>query len=231
MAEDITQLSNALYAYDASFELTSFTDGMSLTEELLNNGLTADLLFLDICMPGIDGIMTARELRTRLKDLKIIFLSSSQDHYPQAYEVFAFNYILKPFDRERLYSVLSRALEELGCDNPYKISFSYKSASYSVNLRDILYVESQNKRLLFHLADGSILQTYRRLDDLIEELPKQSFIRCHQSFLVNTSRITEMKENFFRVGQTMIGISRKYLKSAKEQYYAFLFSNMGGGRT
>ncbi len=229
-AEDIVRLSGALYAYDPSFEIASFSDGKTLTDEFLSGGLTADLLFLDIYMPGIDGIMTARELRTRHKDLNIIFLSSSRDHYPQAYEVFAFNYILKPFDRERLYAVLDRALEELGRESAYKISFSYKSASYSVNCRDILYVESRDKLLLLHLADGSTLQCYKRLEDIMEDLPQQSFIRCHQSFLVNISHITEMRENFFRVGQVMLGISRKYLKPAKDQYYAYLFSHMGGER-
>ncbi|MEA4934313.1 MAG: LytTR family DNA-binding domain-containing protein [Lawsonibacter sp.] len=229
-AEDIARLSAALYAYDPSFEITSFTDGTSLAEEFLNGGLTADLLFLDIYMPGIDGITTARELRAQHKDIKIIFISSSDEHYPEAYEVFAFNYILKPVDRERLSTVLSRALEELGRENVCKISFSYKSASYSVDCRDILYIESRDKLLLFHLADGIVLQTYWRLDEVIKELPQQAFIRCHQSFIVNISHITEMGESYFRIRQVPIGISRKYMKSSKEQYYAYLFSSMCRGR-
>lgn len=98
-AEDIAQLSDALFAYDPLFEIISFTSGKGLMDELLDGSFTADFLFLDIYMPGLDGIQTAQKIRTIYKDLKIIFLSSSKDHYPQAYEVFAFNYILKPFDR------------------------------------------------------------------------------------------------------------------------------------
>lgn len=229
--EEIALLSDALYTYDPSFKITTFTNGATMLSEIADSGLTADILFLDIYMPGVNGILAAQQIRTERKDLKIIFISSSKEHYPQAYEVFAFNYILKPFDKKRLFTVLDRALEELGRENACRISFSYKSASYSVDCRDIQYVESQDKLLLFHLADGNVLKTYWRLDEVIKELPQQSFIRCHQSFIVNISHITEMRENYFRIGQVMIGISRKYLNSAKEQYYTHLFSHMGGGRT
>ena len=230
-AEDITLLSDALYTYDPSFEIIAFTSGETLLSEMTDSALSADILFLDIYMPGINGILAAQRIRAERKDLKIIFLSSSKEYYPQAYEVFAFNYILKPFDKERLYAVLRRALDELGRENACKISFSYKSASYSVDCREILYIESRDKLLLFHLVDGSVMQTYWRLDELIKELPNQSFIRCHQSFIVNISNITEMGENYFRIGQAMIGISRKYLKSVKDQYYDYLFAHMGAGET
>lgn len=230
VAEDIAQLSDVLSAYDPLFEITSFTSGEMLVDESLDDSFTTDILFLDIYMPGIDGIKTAQEIRARHNDVKIIFLSSSKDHYPQAYEVFAFNYIVKPFNRERLYAVLSRALDELRKESGYKIRIQYKGAAHSVDCRDIWYIESQDKLILFHLADESVLQCYGKLDEILRELPEQSFVRCHQSFLVNLSHVTEIGDNYFRIGQTMIGISRKYGKEAKDRYYACLFSHMGGGQ-
>lgn len=227
--EDIALLSNTLYTYDPSFEITAFTTAETMLSEITDTGFAADILFLDIYMPGINGILAAQRIRTERKKLKIIFISFSNEHYSQAYEVFAFNYILKPLDKKRLYSVLDRALEELGQESICKISITYKSVSYSVNCRDILYVESWDKLLLFHLVDGSVLQTYWRLDEVIKELPQKSFIRCHQSFIVNISHISEMGEKYFRIRQDQIGISRKYMKLAKEQYYEYLFSHMGGG--
>lgn len=229
-AEDIAQLSGALSAYDPLFEIASFTSGKMLIDEFLDGGFTTDILFLDIYMPEIDGIKTAQEIRAGHKDVKIIFLSSSKDYYPQAYEVFAFNYIVKPFDRERLYAVLSRALDELRKESGYKIRIQYKGAAHSVDCRDIWYIESRDKLILFHLADESVLQCYGKLDEILKELPEQSFVRCHQSFLVNLSHVREIGDNYFRTGQTVIGISRKYGKEAKDKYYACLFSHMGGGQ-
>ena len=142
--------------------------------------------------------------------------------------MFAFNYILKPFDQTRLYNVLDRAVAEIGKEHNRKIRIQYKSAVYSVDCVDIQYIESQNKLLLFHLADGQALQCYGKLDEIIKELPEQFFVRCHQSFLVNVRCVTEMGENYFRTGPTVIGISRKYQKPTRDWYYAYLFSQMGG---
>ena len=228
---DITLLSNALSNYDPLFEITTFTSGRTLMDELLDGSFSADLLFLDIYMPDIDGIQTAKEIRAIRKDLKIIFLSSSKEHYPQAYEVFAFNYIVKPFDQERLYAVLDRALDELRKESRYKICIQFKGATHRVDCREILYVESRNKLLLFHLADESVLQCYGRLDEILRDLPEQYFFRCHQSYLVNLSHVTETGDTYFRIGPTVIGISRKYAKEAKDQYYTCLFSRMEGGMT
>lgn len=226
-AEDIERLSNALYAYDHSFEIITYTNGETLIDDFLDSNPLIDILFLDIYMPEIDGVKTAQKIRNISNDIKIIFISSSKEHYSQAYEIFAFNYILKPFDRERLYHVLDRAIDEIKRELSQKICFSYKSIAYSVNCHDILYIESNDKLILFHLSDGSTLQCYGKLDEIIKELQTQSFVRCHQSFIVNISFVTEMGENYFRVGQVVIGISKKHLKSAKDQYYAYLFSHMG----
>lgn len=227
--QDISLLSAALYTYDPYCEIYTYTDGETLIDELPELGPFFDILFLDIYMPGLDGIITAQKIRSENKDIKIIFISSSKEYYPQAYEVFAFNYIVKPFDREKLFEVLDRAIAELGRECSHKILFRNKSSAFSVYCRDILYIESRDKLLLFQLADGSLRQRYGKLVDITTQLPPQTFIRCHQSFLVNAAHITEMGENYFRVGQVLISISRKYIKESKDQYYSYLFSHMGGG--
>ena len=230
-AEDIKLLSDALYTYDHSFEIITYSSGEMLIDEFMDSNSSVDILFLDIYMPGIDGIKTAQRIRSERRDMKIIFVSSSREHYPQAYEVFAFNYIVKPFDKEKLYSVLDHVIDEFKRERSHKIRVSYKSTIYSLDCRDIQYIESRDKLILFHLADGNTLQRYGKLDAISNELPMQSFIRCHQSFIVNASHITEMGENYFRVGQILIAISKKNLKPAKDQYYAYLFSHMGRGQT
>lgn len=228
-AEDVRLLSEALYAYDASFEVISYNDGQALLDDFLDCKHPIDILFLDIYMPELDGIKTAERVRNQKKDVKIIFVTSSSEHYPQAYEVFAFNYILKPLDREKLYRILDQALAEIKRESNQKIRISYKSKVYSLDYRDILYIESRDKFILFHKADGELLQCYGKLDSIEKELPPELFIRCHKSFIANTSHISEMGVNYFRIGQVAISISKKYLKLAKERYYTYLFSHMGRG--
>lgn len=147
--EDITLLSDALYSYDPSFEIISYTDGLKLLEDFQDIKNDIDILFLDIYMPGLNGIETAESIRKVRKDLKIIFITSSKEHYPEAYEVFAFNYILKPMDKKRLYNILEQVLDDLKKDSNQKISFTYKSKVYSVEHRHILFIESRDKLILF----------------------------------------------------------------------------------
>jgi len=229
-AEDIALLTEALYAYDPSFSIISFTDGQALIDDLSAHQRPIDILFLDIYMPGADGIKTAECVRSKRRDVKIIFVTTSKEHYPQAYEVFAFNYILKPLDRERLFRILNQAIDELKSGEGQKLSIRYKSAVHNVDCRDIHYIESRDKLILFYLADGSTLRCYGRLDEYEKLLPPQSFIRCHQSFIVNIACVSEMGESYFRIGKVAINISKKYIKHAKEFYYAYLFSHMGRGQ-
>lgn len=224
--EDVALLTEAIYSYDSTIDIISFTDGESLIGEIMDPENDVDILFLDIYMPGTDGIDIARKVQSVKDDVRIIFISSSSEYYAQAYEVFAFNYLLKPFDRKRLYEILNRAVTELKKDSTTKICFTYKSTIYRVDCREIFYIESRDKLILYHMVYGSTLQCYGKLDDIEKELPDRNFIRCHKSYIVNASLITEMGNNYFRIGQIMISISKKYLKHAKEQYYAYLFSNM-----
>lgn len=227
--EEIEKLTALIKSYDTDIIISAFKNGRILLDELSDTDTPFDIIFLDIYMPGPDGIKTAKLLRENFIDTKIIFVSSSRDHYPQAYDVFAFNYLEKPVERSKLFRVLDAAVREIGRKNAYKISFSYKSTSYTIDCCDICYIESFNKRVMFHLYDNSIIQCCRRLDDVEKDLPKPGFIRCHQSFIVNSAHIHEMGVGGFRVGQSIIAISKRYAKTAREQYFSLLFSKMNHG--
>ena len=182
--------------------------------------------FLDIYMPGLNGIEIASQIRTIMNDVKIIFISSSNEHYPEAYDVFAFNYIIKPLNPKKLNSVLDQALMNITKERSQQIQFSYKATNYRILCRDILYIESRDKIIFFHRTDKTTLQCYTKLDDILKQLPQESFIRCHQSFVVNIFHITEMTENRFRIGPTVISISKKYQKVSKDKYLEYLFTHM-----
>lgn len=225
-AEDIRILSEALYAYDTSCQILTYTDGDSLLEDCYERKIQFDILFMDIYMPGMNGIETAYKIRSCNKAAKIVFVSSSNEHYPEAYDVFAFNYILKPIQREKLNRVMDQALMEINLECRQQISFSYKMVNYRILCRNILYIESRDKTICFHMTDNTTLHCYAKLDEILKQLPEESFIRCHQSFVVNIFHVTEMAENRFRIGPAVISISKKYLKSSKDKYFAYLFTHI-----
>lgn len=226
--EDIRRLSEALYTYDDSFEILEYEDGESLLEDCLHSKILLDILFLDIYMPRLNGIQIAGKIRACTKDVKIIFFSSSNEHYPEAYDVFAFNYIIKPLNSERLNRVLDQALMNITMDKERRqqIQFTYKGTNYRIFCKDILYIESRDKIIIFHITDRTTLQCYAKLDEILKQLPEESFIRCHQSFAVNSYHVTEMAENHFRMGADVINISKKYKKVSKDKYFEYLFKHM-----
>ncbi|MDW7655976.1 MAG: LytTR family DNA-binding domain-containing protein [Bacillota bacterium] len=227
--EDILDLSKALYAYEPSFEIATYSDGESLLDDCKDPDVIFDLLFMDINMPGMNGITTAGEIRSHLLDVKIIFISSSNEHYPEAYDVFAFNYMIKPVNPEKLRLILDQALAGMILERRQKYFFSYKNVNYQIFVRDILYMESSEKLIYFHMSNGSHLMCYTKLDEVLKQMPSSSFVRCHQSFVVNFFHVTEMAGNYFRIGPETINISRKYLKAAKESYFKHLFHYLDRG--
>ena len=228
--KDIKILKEALYAYDPSFQISAYVDGESLLEDWSEHKILFDILFLDIYMPGLNGIETAGKIRAGMKDAKIIFLSSSNEYYPESYDVFAFNYMLKPLNPEKLNVILDRALADITKENQQEISFSYKTTNYRIYCKDILYIESRDKIICFHMLDRTTLQCYDKLDEILKELPEESFIRCHQSFIVNIFHVTEMANNHFRIDPAVISISKKYLKESKDKYFSYLFAHMNRGQ-
>ena len=230
-AEDIRQLAEELHGYDVSFEISTYADGESLLEECMEKKKIFDILFLDIYMPGMNGIQTASRIRAEMKDVLIIFSSSSNEYYPEAFDVFAFSYLLKPLNPAKLRRVLDHAVADIAKDRRRHIHFSYKGTAYRIACRSIMYIESSNKIIYFYMDNKTNLQCYAKLDDILKQLPDDSFIRCHQSYVVNIFYVNEMTESHFRIDpESVISISKKYQKESKDKYYKYLFDNMNRGR-
>ena len=93
-------------------------------------------------------------------------------------------------------------------------------------LRNIIYIESENRDIRIHLEDDQEKISFQKLSQIEEQLVQPNFIRCHQSYLVNLYFVDEMAHNAFVIKDQDIPISRKYLKSAKEAYYNYMFSKI-----
>ena len=93
-------------------------------------------------------------------------------------------------------------------------------------LRNITFIESDNRDIRIHLEDGQEKISYQKLSQVESQLTQPNFVRCHQSYLVNLYFVDELAHNQFIIKDQEIPISRKYQKEAREAYYNYMFSKI-----
>lgn len=189
------------------------------------NSTHFDILFLDIFMEGMSGIEVAKRIRILDPNLLLIFVSSSNDFYRESYDLYAFNYLIKPLTVDKLTEVLQRATQYLDKNTGQVIRFSFNNKLYKLRCSEILYISSDKHIVNFHTINGEVLKSYGKLDNFIRQLPSEVFVRCHQSYIVNLNHVTGMTTAEFLFSETTVPISRKYLSNAREKYQIAMFSD------
>ena len=145
--------------------------------------------------------------------------SRSDEYYREAFDLFAYNYLLKPVTEETLEYVM-KPLKKLLCNgnDDRVIHFQYRARVYTVRYSQVSYITSSLHIVNFHKTDGSILQCRGKLKDFEKQLDDSTFLRCHQSFIVNMERVTGAENDSFHIGEHVIPISRSYNRNAHEKY-------------
>lgn len=209
--EDITYA-----AFQSPFEL--------LTE--IEKGIRPDILFLDVVMPGQNGMDVAKEIRQYDTNMKIIFLTSSPEFAVESYSVGAYFYQLKPIWEESFFRLMDAVLAE--CEKKKKNSLILRSKDgiTRINLQQLEYCEVLGRKLLFHLENGAVLESAVSLDDLAGQLMQYSnFFRPHRSFLVNMEYIQNISSRSIKmVNDAEIPIPHGKCSEIKNTYMEYAFN-------
>ncbi len=192
----------------------------------LDDGEHFDLYILDICLGNKNGIELATEIKRYDKDPLICFISASNEFYRDAYNLYVFQYLLKPLSNKAFDDMLSIAEQRLKKCNNYSVILSQKGRRVRIKYENIFYIESQNHTLIFYCKDNRIEKTTGNLGILEKTLDNNIFIRCHQSYILNIYNTDSLEGNLFLCGGTYIPISRKY-SHVKERFRQVLFEEMG----
>ena len=162
--------------------------GFSSGAELLASPDSFDIIFLDIGMDGIDGMQTARELRKRGCSSAIIFVTAFEDRVFDAFNVGAFNFLVKPVSAEKFSEVLQKAIESRETPPPTEshdryIAIKTGGLNTKLALSEIMYAEVFDRTLILHTASGKV--EYRGKLSEFEKCTDNSFFRTHRSYLIN----------------------------------------------
>ena len=177
-----------------------------------------NILFLDIRMPGINGMELARRLRENGNSCAIIFITVIKEQVFDAFEVEAVDYLCKPLDDIRLSHALDRAIRYVGERDSRMLLVRTGSRLRSIRMDDILYCEVINRKVLLHLrTGGEVVEYYSRLSDVEKQLDSR-FLKCHRSYLVNLDHLSECSKNTLTLtGGVQIPLSESHRRSYMEQ--------------
>lgn len=166
------------------------TERFSSGRELLEGNTKADILFLDIQMPEMDGMETAKLYRRQQRDALIIFVTAAPEYVFQAFDVGAFHYLVKPLVDDKFSEVFGNAVQEIkrrktesGTPGGEYMMVQAGGVHTKILFQDIVYAEVFNRKVIIHTINGDT-EYYGKLSDL-EKKAGRDFFRTHRSFLIH----------------------------------------------
>ncbi len=180
-------------------------------KEMLQAPDSFDIIFLDIIMHDLNGMETAEAIRKKAFDKILIFMSSSREYVFDAYDVEAFQYLLKPIDNKKLKKVLQKAVEKTVNHSREFIIISKERQKKKLFLDDIYYFEIKGRMIDVHGPEG-IFSYYGQIGMLENSLQDKGFLRCHKSYLINLNYVDayNRQEVLLENGEKIAIAKRRY---------------------
>lgn len=150
-----------------------------------------DILLLDIEMGGMDGVSMAKRIRRDNETVQIVFITGFPDYVGEGYEVNAVHYLMKPVNREKLFSVLDRSVAALRKADRV-ILLPVEGALLRLKVEKIMYVEAFSHSVAVVTTEGTF-SVKQPISDLEKQLG-EGFIRCHRSYLAGLGHIARISK-------------------------------------
>lgn len=205
------------------FDVVSFADAASFSFRLEDT--VYDALFLDIKMPGEDGVALAKRLRERAEDIPIVFVTGEREYIMEGYEVEAVHYLLKPVQKEKIWECLDRIYLKMKTPEPY-IILQTEGATVKLLQKDIYKIEVYAHKLVYTTEKGEYVVA-SSLKEAQKELQEGWFISCHRGVLVNLWHVVSIgKSSLILENDGMdfsveVPVSRRLYQQVNEAFVAF----------
>jgi DNA-binding LytR/AlgR family response regulator len=187
------------------FDIEQYSSGMAFVMRGMKD---YDLVLMDIDMPNLNGIETAKALRKVDQSATLIFVTNMAQYAISGYEVNAIDFILKPVNRYSFAIKIKRAISRTAKKNDNAIQIKMDGTIFLVHMYQIMYLEVDGHYVIFHTTQGDYKE-YTTLKLAQKRINSSHFVQCNQSFLINMKYIESVSRESVTVGGTIIYISRK----------------------
>lgn len=206
--EDACHLEGLLTRYSQESGIPLHTTRFSRPSVFLEQPCgTFDLVLMDIELPELNGIDTARKLRTFDPYVTLIFVTNMAQYALHGYEVAALDYVLKPVSYPAFSMKLKKAVKNIQKFQDTDISLVVSGGFVRLNASQILYIEVEKHYLTYH-TDTASYTVRESMKEAEAKLAPFHFLRCNNCYLVNLRRVTAVAGNTVVVGETPLQISR-----------------------
>ncbi len=189
MSDGLRQMTSEFFrTKNMDIMISQFTSG----EQLLRSQKEIDILFLDIQMEGVNGMETAKILRRRKFKGFLVFITVLREMVFEAFEVQAFDYLVKPIDEKHFDKMMGRLLSSMQGAGGAGLLIQKGNESHIIPFEDIVFCEIIDRKVYVHLVSAEIIDFYDRIDHLETKLD-DSFFRCHRSFLIHLKYLKSYK--------------------------------------
>lgn len=226
----IEYLSNFLNKWSESNNYSLQISTFSSAEQFLfeyESNKNFDILFLDIQMGNMNGIELAKKIRAIDENVQIVFITALTDYMSEGYEVSALHYLIKPFEEEKLHSVMDRAVTNLSKTDRFLLLIINQTLT-RVPLNSIVYVEAFSHYILITTKTGTC-ELRENISALAEQLG-DGFVRPHRSYLVNLRYIHSIsKTEILLDNGTQIPLSRYNYQKTNQAFINYHKGQLDNG--
>lgn len=193
-------------------------------ESLLSDTNQKDIVFLDVEMPGVDGIFVGQKLKKANENVIIFIVTSYLEYLDDAMRFHVFRYLTKPLDAQRFYRNLTEALQLYNSCNT-NISIETKEMVYTIPATDIVCIEAHGRNVTVHTSKKDF-ESIHTMQFWLETLTMPCFFSSHRSFLINMKHVTAFDHSLIYLcdNQFRAYLTRRKYTQFKEIYLLYLES-------
>lgn len=208
--------------HNISATFSRYASGAALLFALEDADVRPDLVYLDINMPGDNGITVAEKMKKMRLPVEIVFLTVSQEHLYDAFDLSALNYLVKDHaTTERFERVFLQAVKQVQDRQADTILLTCAGRNCNIRVRDITFFESQGKQMIVHYTLGSQkkkFEFYSSMERVQELLWGKGLVRTHRAYLVSAQYVSSIGYSTLQLlDGTELPVGRTYYRQAYEK--------------